>query len=163
MAEAIRAAVLTVSTSKAAGEGEDESGAALAGLAREIGAELAARELVPDDRAQIEARLRRWADEDVELVLTTGGTGFAPSDLTPEATRAVIEREAPGLAEAMRAASREHSSHWMLSRGVAGIRGATLIVNFPGSPRAVAETGAAIASALPHAVALLRDRPTSHR
>lgn len=163
MAEAIRAAVLTVSTSKAAGEGEDESGAVLAGLAREIGAELAARELVPDDRAQIEARLRRWADEDVELVLTTGGTGFAPSDLTPEATRAVIEREAPGLAEAMRAASREHSSHWMLSRGVAGIRGATLIVNFPGSPRAVAETGAAIASALPHAVALLRDRPTSHR
>lgn len=163
MAEAIRAAVLTVSTSKAAGEGEDESGAVLAGLAREIGAELAARDLVPDDRAQIEARLRRWADEDVELVLTTGGTGFAPSDLTPEATRAVIEREAPGLAEAMRAASREHSSHWMLSRGVAGIRGATLIVNFPGSPRAVAETGAAIASALPHAVALLRDRPTSHR
>ena len=163
MAEAIRAAVLTVSTSKAAGEGEDESGAVLAGLAREIGAELAARELVPDDRAQIEARLRRWADEDVELVLTTGGTGFAPSDLTPEATRAVIEREAPGLAEAMRAASREHSSHWMLSRGVAGIRGTTLIVNFPGSPRAVAETGAAIASALPHAVALLRDRPTSHR
>lgn len=165
MAEpAIRAAVLTVSTSKAAGEGEDESGAVLAELAREVGAEVVGRDLVPDDRARIEERLRRWADEDdLELVLTTGGTGFAPSDVTPEATRAVIEREAPGLAEAMRAASREHTRHWMLSRAVAGIRGGTLIVNLPGSPRGVAEAGAAIAAALPHAVALLRDRPTAHR
>lgn len=165
MAEpAIHAAVLTVSTSKAAGEGEDESGAVLAELAREVGAEVVGRDLVPDDRARIEERLRRWADEDdLELVLTTGGTGFAPSDVTPEATRAVIEREAPGLAEAMRAASREHTRHWMLSRAVAGIRGGTLIVNLPGSPRGVAEAGAAIAAALPHAVALLRDRPTAHR
>lgn len=159
----MRAAIVTVSTSKAAGEGEDESGPRLAELARGLGAEIAGRDLIPDDRARIEERLRHWADEEgCELVLTTGGTGFAPSDLTPEATRAVLDREAPGLAEAMRAASREHSRHWMLSRAVAGIRGATLIVNLPGSPRGVEQAGEAIAAALPHAVALLRERPTSH-
>jgi molybdenum cofactor synthesis domain-containing protein len=159
----VRAAIVTVSTSKAAAEGEDESGARLAELAQELGAEIAGRDLIPDDRARIEERLRHWADvERCELALTTGGTGFAPSDVTPEATRAVIEREAPGLAEAMRAASREHTPHWMLSRGVAGIRGSTLIVNFPGSPRSIEQAGAAIAAALPHAVALLRERPTAH-
>lgn len=160
----MRAALITVSTSKAAGEGEDESGPRLAELARAFGAEVVGRDLVPDDRAAIEARLRHWADaEDCELVLTSGGTGFAPSDLTPEATRAVLDREAPGLAEAMRAASREQTPHWMLSRAVAGIRGRTLIVNLPGSPRGVEQAGAAIAAALPHAVALLCGRPTSHR
>jgi molybdenum cofactor synthesis domain-containing protein len=160
----LRAAILTVSTSKAGGAGEDESGARLAAFAEELGAALAAREIVADDRGEIEARLRRWADEErCELVLTTGGTGFAPSDVTPEATRAVLDREAPGLAEAMRAASREHTPHWMLSRGVAGIRGGTLIVNFPGSPRSIEQAGGAIAAALPHAVALLGERPTAHR
>lgn len=163
MSASFRAAIVTVSSSKARGDGEDESGARLARLARRLGAEIAARDLVPDDRSRIEARLRHWADEErCELVLTTGGTGFAPSDVTPEATRAVLEREAPGLAEAMRAASREHSRHWMLSRAVAGIRGSTLIVNFPGSPRSIDQAGAAIADALPHAVALLRERPTAH-
>ncbi len=151
----MRAAVVTVSTSKARGEGKDESGERLAGLAERLGAQVV-REVIPDDRALIEERLRHWADrERCELVLTTGGTGFAPTDLTPEATGAVIEREAPGLAEAMRQASREHSAHWMLSRGIAGIRGSTVIVNFPGSPKSIDEAGAAIAGALPHALELL--------
>jgi molybdopterin adenylyltransferase len=159
----VRAAILTVSSSRASGGGLDESGARLAVFAEGIGAEVAARELVPDDREAIEARLRRWADVDrYELVLTTGGTGFAPSDVTPEATRAVIEREAPGLAEAMRAASSEHTPHWMLSRAAAGIRGSTLIVNFPGSPRSVIQAGDAIAGAVPHALALLAGRDTGH-
>jgi molybdenum cofactor synthesis domain-containing protein len=159
----VRAAIVTVSTSRAAGEGEDESGSRLAELAQGLGAQIAGHDVIPDDRAQIEARLRHWADEErCDLVLTTGGTGFSPTDVTPEATRATIEREAPGLAEAMRAASRGHTPHWMRSRAVAGIRGATLIVNLPGSPAGVEQAGEAIAAALPHAVALLRERPTSH-
>src|SRR5437867_1594143 len=159
----MRAAVITVSTSKAAGEGEDEGGPALAELARGLGAEVAGADLVPDEVAAIEDRLRHWCDRDpVALVLTTGGTGFAGTDVTPEATRAVIEREAPGIAEAMRAASREHTPNWMLSRAVAGIRGRTLIVNFPGSPKSIRETGAALASALPHALALLAGEADAH-
>ena len=158
----MRAAVITVSTSRAAGQGEDEGGAALAEFAQGLGAEVAGREAIPDDRDLIEERLRHWADQGCELVLTTGGTGFSPTDVTPEATQAVIEREAPGLPEAMRAASREHTKHWMLSRAAAGIRGSTLIVNFPGSPRSIAEAGEAIAGALPHALALLAGRDTRH-
>ena len=156
-ARAPRAAVITVSSSRSEGAASpDESGERLAAFALGLGAELAGRDLVPDDRARIEERLRHWADaERCDLVLTTGGTGFAASDVTPEATRAVIDREAPGIAEAMRAASRDHTPYWMLSRAVAGIRGATLIVNVPGSPRAIEEAGAAIATALPHALALL--------
>ncbi|HET9198394.1 MAG TPA: MogA/MoaB family molybdenum cofactor biosynthesis protein [Solirubrobacterales bacterium] len=159
-----RAAVITVSSSRAAGgSSPDESGERLAAFALAIGAELAGRDLVPDDRDRIEERLRHWADaERCDLVLTTGGTGFAVSDVTPEATRAAIDRDAPGIAEAMRAASREHTQHWMLSRAVAGIRGATLIVNFPGSPRAIEEAGAAIAPALPHALALLGGTAAEH-
>jgi molybdenum cofactor synthesis domain-containing protein len=95
-------------------------------------------------------------------VLTTGGTGFAPDDVTPEATLAVADREAPGIAEAMRLASREHTAHWMLSRNVAAIRGRTLIVNFPGSPKAIAEAGEAIAEALPHALRLLAGESGGH-
>jgi molybdopterin adenylyltransferase len=158
-----RAAIITISTSKAAGGGgEDESGARLAALAEGIGAEIAGRELIPDDRATIEQRLRHWAVGDCALILTTGGTGLAPSDLTPEATRAVIEREAPGIAEAMREASRPHTANWMLSRGVAGVRGTTLIVNFPGSPRSIDQAGAGIAAALPHALDLLAGRVRAH-
>jgi molybdopterin adenylyltransferase len=159
----MRAALLTISTSKAAGEGRDQSGERLAAFAARLGAEIAGAEILSDDRALIEARLRHFSDEaGCDLVLTSGGTGFAPSDVTPEATRAVIEREAPGIAEAMRAASHAHSRHWMLSRGLAGIRGRTLIVNFPGSPASIDQAGEAIAAALPHAVDLIAGRPTSH-
>jgi molybdopterin adenylyltransferase len=119
-------------------------------------------EVVPDDFALIEDRLRHYVEEGVELVFTTGGTGFTPDDITPEATRAVIEREAPGLAEAMRAVSLRHTPMAMLSRGVSGIAGRTLIVNFPGSPRACAECFDVVAPALGHGVALLTSRPTEH-
>jgi molybdopterin adenylyltransferase len=157
--------VITVSTSKAAGTGEDESGA----LLREwveggLGLELAGSEVIPDDEERIRDRLRHWADEEgCTLVATTGGTGFTPSDRTPEATRSVIEREAPGIGEAMRAASREHTPHWMLSRALAGIRGATLIVNFPGNPKAIAETADALGEALPHGLRLLAGEHHPHR
>jgi molybdopterin adenylyltransferase len=162
--EPLRAAVLTVSSSRARDGGSDESGDALVAWVGEIEATLAGRDLVGDDRAEIEGCLRRWADGGAcDLILTTGGTGFAASDVTPEATEAVVERRAPGIAEAMRAASAEHTPHWMLSRATAGIRGATLIVNFPGNPKAIAETAGALGPALPHAVSLLRGTPTAHR
>ena len=159
----MRVAILTVSTSRAARGGPDESGECLEQFAREIGGEIAAREIVSDDQELIEQRLRHFSEvERCDLVLTTGGTGVAPRDLTPEATRAVIEREVPGIGEAMREASRPHTKHWLLSRGVAGIRGATLIVNFPGNPRSIAQTAAAIADALPHALALIAGEPSEH-
>jgi molybdenum cofactor synthesis domain-containing protein len=158
-----RAAILTVSTSKARGEGSDESGERLAALAAELGMEIVERDLVPDDRNLIVERLRDLADEKrCDLVLTTGGTGLAPGDVTPEATRSVIEREAPGIPEAMRAASRPHTAHWMLSRGVAGLRGGTLIVNFPGSPASIGQAGEALRASLPHALALISGRPAGH-
>jgi molybdenum cofactor synthesis domain-containing protein len=154
---------VTISSSKARGEGPDESGPALVEFARSLGAEVEGTEVIPDDSDQIESRLRHWSDErGCDLVLTSGGTGFALTDVTPEATKAVLEREAPGIAEAMRAASRDHTPHWMLSRAVAGIRGRTLIVNFPGNPKSVRQTADAIASALPHALALLADTETKH-
>jgi molybdenum cofactor synthesis domain-containing protein len=160
----MRAALLTVSTSKARGEGEDESGAQLAAFATGLGLEIAAREVVADDQWRIVARLRHFCDElRVDLLLTSGGTGLSPDDVTPEATRAVIDREAPGIAEAMRAASQPHTSHWMLSRGVAGTRGRTLIVNFPGSPRSIDQCGEAIAPALPHALSLLSGERPAHQ
>lgn len=159
----MRAGIITISTSKARGEGVDESGPELVEFARRIGAEVVGTDLIPDEREVIEARLRHWSDsERCQLVLTSGGTGLSPSDVTPEATRAVIEREAPGIPEAMRAASREHTDHWMLSRAVAGARGRTLIVNFPGSPRSIRQTGDSLAAALPHALALMAGEHTSH-
>lgn len=151
-----RAAVITVSTSRAREGGADESGPALAAYAERLGAEVIGAEVLPDERELLAGRLRWWCDEGgCELVLTSGGTGFSIDDITPEATRDVIEREAPGLAEAMRAASREHTRLWMVSRGVAGTRGRTLIVNFPGNPPAIAQCGDAIAEAIPHALGLL--------
>jgi molybdenum cofactor synthesis domain-containing protein len=159
----MRAAILTVSTSKARGEGEDTSGARLAELAAELGLEVIVREAVADDQWRIVPRLRYFCDDlRVNLVLTSGGTGLSPDDVTPEATRAVLDREAPGIAEAMRAASRPHTAHWMLSRGVAGTRGRTLIVNFPGSPRSIGQCGEAIAPSLPHALALLAGERPAH-
>jgi molybdopterin adenylyltransferase len=159
----VRAAIVTVSTSKAQGEGADESGDRLVELAGRIGVEVAGREVIPDDRELISERLRHWADEaGCALVMTSGGTGLAPTDVTPEATRAVIDREAPGIAEAMRLASRDQARHWMLSRGVAGTRGSTLIVNFPGSPASIPEAGEAVAGSLPHALALLAGEQHPH-
>ena len=159
----MRAAILTISTSRAAGEGGDESGDGLVRFAQSLGAEVAGREVIPDDGELISARLMHWSDaEECDLILTTGGTGFGPGDVTPEATRAVIEREAPGIPEAMRAASRPHTRHWMLSRAVAGIRGSTLIVNFPGSPKSIGEAGEAIEAALPHALELLTGKRSEH-
>ncbi len=155
MSDAFAAAVLTVSSSR--DKRSDESGPALAAYVERLGGEVVGREIVPDDREAIAAHLRHLCDEvGCALVFTTGGTGFAPDDVTPEATLDVIEREAPGFAEAMRAASREHTAMWMTSRGVAGTRGRSLIVNFPGNPPAIEQAGAAIERAIPHALSLLR-------
>ena len=159
----MRAAVITISSSRGDGTKPDESGPALAEFARSIGADVAATEIVPDKQSKIEWALRHYADtEHCDLILTTGGTGFASDDVTPEATRAVIERDAPGIPEALRAASRDHTPNWMLSRAVAGIRGRCLIINFPGSPKSIGEAGEAIGAALPHAVALLADGASHH-
>ena len=158
-----RAAVLTISTSRADGEGVDRGGPALTHLAEDLGLTVAVHETIPDDRELIAERLRQLADgAAVCLILTTGGTGFSPSDVTPEATLAVIDRQAPGIAEAMRAASRGHTKHWMLSRAVAGIRGGALIINFPGNPRSIAEIGEHLAPALPHAIRLLAGSDDEH-
>jgi molybdopterin adenylyltransferase len=158
--ETVRVAVLTVSTSKAAGSGEDESGPRLAALARELGAHTIVRDLVGDDRCLIEERLRVFADEGCALVLTTGGTGLSGDDVTPEATLAVLHRQTPGIAEAMRLASRTHTDYWMLSRGVAGVRGGTLIVNFPGNPRAIDQVARDLLLGLRHALEVLRGTST---
>jgi len=153
-----RAAVIAISTSKAAGEGQDESGPKLKALLEDAGCEVVSLELIPDDRELIAGRLRFYSDQDAcDLIATTGGTGLSLDDVTPEATREVIDREAPGIAEAMRLESREHvPKHWMLSRGVAGSRGRTLILNFPGNPNAIEQAGAAITPSLGHALGLLR-------
>jgi molybdenum cofactor synthesis domain-containing protein len=152
----VRAAVLTVSTSVSARRAEDRSGPALAARAEAAGCEVVSMEVVPDDFSLIEDRLHHYADAGVDVVLTTGGTGFTPDDITPEATRAVIDREAPGIAEAMRAVSLGHTPMAVLSRAIAGIRGTTLIVNFPGSPKAVEECFGVLEPVLPHAVRTLR-------
>ncbi len=162
-----KVAILTASDRAAAGLYADASGPALQELITSaLGAEVCARHILPDDREQLAAQLRAWADAGVEgspldLILVTGGTGFAPKDVTPEATRDVLDKEAPGLAEAMRMASLQRTPHAMLSRAVCGIRGRTLIINLPGSPRGAVENLRAILPALPHAIALLREDPTS--
>jgi len=158
----MRAAVLTISTSKAAGAGEDESGPRLEQLARELGAGSVSREVIADDRAAIEERLRHWTQAGCALVLTTGGTGLAADDVTPEATLSVLDRQAPGIAEAMRLASRAHTEHWMLSRGVAGVSARTLIVNFPGSPSAIVQVAAELRPSLRHALELIDGAAGSH-
>jgi len=149
-------AILTISSSVARGENEDRSGVALADAAREAGAEIVALDVVADDREAIEGWLRRHVELGVSVILTTGGTGLTPDDVTPEATRAVIERDAPGLAEAMRAESLRHTPMGMLSRGISGTAGRTLIVNFPGNPNSIRELFPVIAPVLRHAVATLR-------
>jgi molybdopterin adenylyltransferase len=150
-----RVAVLTVSDRVAAGEREDAGGEALCELLAAAGAELAGRDVVPDEAAAVTAALRRMV-AGAEVVLTTGGTGLGPRDVTPEATMAVLDREAPGIAEALRHASLEITPFAMLSRGVAGLAGRTLVVNLPGNPKAVREEWAVLAGVLGHAVETAR-------
>ena len=152
----INAIVITASDACSVGEREDASGAVLVQLLTEMGAEIVAKEIVSDDPDPLADKLRAYAERaDVNLIVTTGGTGFGPRDNTPEATRRVIEREAPGLAEAMRMETLKDTPMAMISRGVCGIRAGTLIVNLPGSPKAVRESFEVIKPVLNHAVELL--------
>jgi molybdopterin adenylyltransferase len=152
----IRAVVITVSDACSRGEREDASGQSLVRLLREIGAEIVETKILSDDLDPLTNALREFADRsDVNLIVTTGGTGLAPRDNTPEATLAVIEREAAGVAEAMRIETLKQTPMAMISRGVCGIRCRTLIINLPGSPKGVRESFAVIAPVLNHAVALL--------
>jgi molybdenum cofactor synthesis domain-containing protein len=160
----VRVAVLTVSTSGARGERTDDvSGATVRELASGAGWEVVAYRVVADDRATIGAALREWADAGAaDVVVTTGGTGLSPTDVTPEATRDVLEKELPGMAEAMRSASLAKTPRAMLSRATAGARGRCLIVNLPGSPRGVRECLEVVLPVIPHAVEILQARPTDH-
>ena len=153
----MKAAILTISTSVAAGESEDRSGPVLADAARQAGCEVVGIEVITDDRSQIEQALRRLsaADNDISLVFTTGGTGFTPDDVTPEATRAVIDRDAPGYAEALRAEALKYTPMGIITRGVSGIAGRTLIINFPGNPKAIGELFPVVAPTLKHVVGTL--------
>ncbi len=151
----MRVAILTISDKGSRGEREDKSGAAIREIVEGMGGTVAAYEILPDERPQIESALRRMA-QDADLVLTTGGTGIAPRDVTPEATRAVIEKELPGITEVMRLKSVEVAPTAMLSRAVAGTLGRALIINLPGSPKAVRECLSFIKPAIPHALELLQ-------
>ncbi len=148
-----RAAIITLSDKGSKGEREDESGMIIREMIMSIGASVSHYEVLPDEKPGIVEVLSRLSDSGtIDLILTTGGTGVSPRDVTPEATREVIERELPGMAEAMRAESLKKTPHAMISRAITGIRKRTLIVNLPGSPRAVRENLAVILPALPHAI-----------
>ena len=158
----IRFGILTLSDRSSRGERVDSSGPALVRLIQAEKWSVAKQALLPDNESAIREILSQWADDgEVDIILTTGGTGFSPRDVTPEATRAVIDREAPGLAEAMRAASLKITPHAMLSRIITGIRKRTLIVNLPGSPKGAVENLQVLLPVLPHAVQLLQEDPAS--
>jgi len=158
----IRFGILTLSDRSARGERPDTSGVELARLVQSEGWSVAKQVILPDNESAIRASLIEWADGgEVDIILTTGGTGFSPRDVTPEATRAVIDRDAPGLTEAMRSAGLKITPHAMLSRAIAGIRKRTLIINLPGSPKGAVENLRVVLSVLPHAVQLLQEDPAS--
>ena len=158
----LRFGILTLSDRSSRGERADSSGPALAALIQAEGWSVTKQSLLPDEESAIRAILSEWADGgDLDVILTTGGTGFAPRDVTPEATRAIIERDAPGLAEAMRAFSLKITPHAMLSRIVTGIRKKTLIINLPGSPKGAVENLQVVMPVLSHAVQLLQEDPRS--
>jgi molybdenum cofactor synthesis domain-containing protein len=160
----LRVGVLTVSDRSARGERPDTSGPALEAALQAQGAQIVRRETIADERSQIRATLLAWADAgDCDVILTTGGTGFGQRDVTPEATLEVVNRRAPGITEAMRARSLAITPHAMLSRAVAGIRGTTLIVNLPGSPKGALENLEVLLPVLPHAAQLLRDDPQAEQ
>ena len=149
----IHAAIVTLSDKGSKGEREDESGSIIREMIEGIGASIEHYEILPDEQQGIVVLLKRLSDAgNIDLIVTTGGTGVSPRDVTPEATREVIERELPGMAEAMRAESLKKTPHAMISRAVAGIRKRTLIINLPGSPRAVRENLAVVLPALPHVI-----------
>jgi molybdenum cofactor synthesis domain-containing protein len=153
----MRVAILTLSDKGAAGERVDSSGPALKAFLEERGATVSKVEILPDENSLIAEALKGICDAgDTDLILTTGGTGVSPRDVTPEATMSVIERDLPGFGEAMRRASMEKTPHAIISRALAGIRGATLIINLPGSPKGAIENIEAVWSAVPHAVAKIQ-------
>jgi molybdenum cofactor synthesis domain-containing protein len=159
----LRAAIVIVSDRSASGQREDLSGPRLAEVVQSAGGVVVETKIIPDERHFIEAELRRLADvERVPLILTTGGTGFAPRDVTPEATRAVLDKEAPGLAEHSRAATSSKTKFAALSRGVAGIRRKSIIVNLPGSPQGAHDMLEALLPLLPHAIAVLAGTADNH-
>lgn len=161
---AIRIAILTISDRSSQGIRPDASGPQLAAACITYGWQVTDQKIVPDEMDQISAILTAWCDHNIaDVILTTGGTGFTPRDITPEATCKVIERQVPGMAEAMRQESLKKTPFAMLSRGICGIRRQTLIINFPGSPKAALENLEVIKPVIPHAIELLRDSPNSER
>jgi molybdenum cofactor synthesis domain-containing protein len=159
--EKVTVGILTMSDKGSKGEREDLSGKEIERMVGEISAEVRAYEVIPDDYATIRAKLEEYSDvKKLDIILTTGGTGVSPRDVTPDATLAVIEKELPGMAEAMRAESLKKTPHAMISRAVCGLRGETLIVNLPGSPRAVRENLAVVLPALTHTVEKIKGSPT---
>ncbi len=155
--------ILTSSDLGSRGQRQDVSGQRIRELLTPYGFEVLRYEVVPDDQPILEERLRRWADQDgLDLIVTTGGTGLTRRDVTPEATRAVVQREVPGMAEAMRIQTLKHTPLAMVSRAVVGVRGHTLIINLPGSPKAVQECLEVVLPAIPHALDMLRETPPPH-